>query len=111
MFLSRLGLAGLGIGHAGMLSDVEAAVTSQAGVLHLSFVKSRAAGRVAGFPSRHGGSRATEEIDFARTVEGPPFRASMRAWRGLPRAHRPPTSHLAAGRFHGYCLSLDAPFV
>jgi hypothetical protein len=37
MFLSRFGLAGLGIKNAVMLSDVEAAVTSQAGVLDLLF--------------------------------------------------------------------------
>jgi hypothetical protein len=49
MFLSRFGLAGLGIGNTAMLSDVEAAVTSQAGVLDLPFVKSRAAGRAGMF--------------------------------------------------------------
>jgi hypothetical protein len=49
MFLSRFGLAGLGIGNTAMLSDVEAAVTSQAGVLDLPFVKSRAAGRAGRF--------------------------------------------------------------
>jgi hypothetical protein len=66
-----IGLAGPGIKNAAMLSDVDAAVTSQAGVLDLPFwicrlSKAGLPGHVGMASSRPSGSRATDVIDFAR---------------------------------------------
>jgi hypothetical protein len=68
----------LGIGDAAMLSDVEAAVSSQAGVLEqagildLPFVKSRAAGPVGRIPRAM--TAAGNRRDQSRAADGQGFR-------------------------------------
>jgi hypothetical protein len=100
-----------GIRNVVMLSDVDAAVTSQAGVLDFGFAVCQKQGCGAGRPSAHqGGSQGTDEIDVVRPAlrDSAVFRASMPAFPALPSAH-PPTSHLAAGRFQGYSLQPTLP--
>jgi hypothetical protein len=111
--LSRFGLAGLGIRNAVMLSDVDAAVTSQAGVLDFGFAVCQKqgcrAGRPASFASRRKPGNGRDRCRQAGAQGFPPFSGRDAAFSGV--CHQPvcPTSHLAAGRFRGYSLQPTLP--
>jgi hypothetical protein len=108
-------LAGPGIRNPVMLSDVDAAVTSQAGVLEqagildLPFVKSGAAGAGWQDSLRHGGSRTTDKISAGQRSRIPPFSGLDAGFAAFALGPSAPTSHLAAGRFHGYSLCRTLP--
>ena len=93
-----------------MLSDADVAVTSQAGVLDLPFVKKAGACRQVARFSRPQWKPATGRGEFAGADDRGfhRFRATMPAFAAWYEPIRP-TSHLAAGRFHGYSLCRTLP--
>jgi len=97
MFLSRFGLAGLGIGNTAMLSDVEAAVTSQAGVLDLPFVKNRAGAQWAGAYARRREPCHRRGRFCPTMLMG--FQPSMPDWRPMLPTHALPQATLQPADF------------